>query len=257
MKKQTEKRPLTGFVIAAAIALASLLGACAGGSDPDAYNLYSSAATAVQDAEGFSMDIYTETSMETGGEPVGTKSSARAEMNSLGDGGIEMKITQKSEAMGEEYVTVTYYKDGFMYMNAAGEKMKLLSPPEDVMAQLRTQGQTVLVFSEAMVRKSAVETTGDTKKVTLSVDAEAVMGDLLGDMSGSLGGEMNLSFEDVVVTAVIDSAGKLTESTMSISMSTSYGGETTTTVTKTKLANIVLGKTDIAFPGDLDSYKSY
>jgi hypothetical protein len=230
----------------------------------DAYALYTNAAEALQGADGYSMDMDIKMAMDIAGQSTSTDITSNFVVNDPA-GNIEMRSEQSLSILGQDMVTTSYIKDGNLYSEALGQKMKM---PMDAEA-LKAQASNVVVFPKDAIIDEKIDDADGGKKISYTLKGEA-MSDFVKKQMASVSEveDLDISFGDAKISALVDGDGKMAECTITISFAMDMGAaaeETTTdaaaadaekfsTDMTINMKNIKIGKTAIEFPADLDTY---
>jgi hypothetical protein len=150
--------------------------------------------------------------------------------------------------------TVVYVKDGAIYTEAAGQKMKM----EMDLSALAAQTENWATFPEDAVIDQKVEDSDGGKLVSFTVKGES-LSDYIGNQLGGTGAAagLDMSFGEVKISALIGSDGLFKSTTTEMSYSMKIGEQETSASVVTEMKNIKIGKVAIDFPSDLDSYQDF
>jgi hypothetical protein len=169
-----------------------------------------------------------------------------------------MKISISSDLLGELLAELTemqmqmYYKDGYLYQELLGQKMKTA-----ISSDLARNQSNIPTLDESAIKDSKIEKNGDLTILTFTLDGKA-MTNLAKqglEQSGETMGDLSIS--DASVTAVIDQDGFLKEMKFAFSMSASQDGETAAIEFDYSIKVLSYNTTTINFPSDLDSYQEF
>jgi hypothetical protein len=233
----------------------------------DAYALYTNAAEALQDADGYEMDMNIKMAMDIAGQSTSTDITSHFVINDPA-GNIEMKSEQSMSVLGQDMDNTTYIKDGSLYTETLGQKIKMSMDDE----MLKAQASNVVVFPEDAIIDEKIDDADGGKKISFTLKGEAMADFVKKQMAGAGDVEgVDMSFGDAEISALIDGDGKLVECTTTISLAMGAGTAAEETSTDAAAAdeeefstdmtismnNIKIGKTAIDFPADLDTYTEF
>ncbi len=141
---------------------------------------------------------------------------------------IKFYSSAKTNTMGMELDIISFYADGYQYMEMMGQKMKQEMPLETFLATAQTNPQVIL--AEDMETFEMTEADGN-KTFTFTVKAdrmqalfEEAMGSM-GDMA-AMAGAGEFSFEDMSGNLVIDADNNIVSQNISMIVSVTVEGET-------------------------------
>jgi hypothetical protein len=248
-------------ILTISLAVMLIFGGCSEdkGDIKAAYDLYMAAATAMNEANGVSLDM--DTSIGMGGdsedEDEGFSFSMQGSVKAVkkSDTEFEMEMRQTADMFGAETETITYFKDGYMYMELAGERMKMALPLEDALTQANT---SAVIFEQDAIKKCTSQKVDNGTELTLTVSGDALkkyMEETSQDALAGFGAGVSMELGDAIITAVIDNDGKM----FSLSMLMAYDiaaseDENATMAIKISMYNIVTGDLTIDFPAELADY---
>jgi hypothetical protein len=241
-----------------------------GNAGGEAYALYKSAADAMNQADGYEMDMQASMSMDANEQKSDTTTKDHIVMNDP-SGKMEMKITSTTEGQGQKLEIVSYLKDDFLYTEIFDQKVKT---PMNV-SQLNSYANRAVDFAENAIIDENITDVDGGKQVSFTIKGEA-LSDIIKAQAGLSNvtqtlEDINFKFENVKITAIIGADGNLLESTTeaTFSLESSIQGNATddamqgaegssglaiSATMKNVMSNIKIGKTTIDFPTDLDAY---
>jgi hypothetical protein len=227
-----------------------------GVSDNGAYALYKAASEAMNSAEGYEMDIKAESFIEMNGEKSDTVTESHSAVNDP-RGNIEMKSVTKTGMAGDMIDTVSYLKDSVLYTETMGQKISMKLD----MSQLGSYANSALEFEETAMIDGDITDVDGGKQVTFKIKGDAIA-DFIKKQSGGMNlgdaiSDVGMEFGDAMVTAVIGADGVMTECITEFSYSMTQEDFTLSMTQKSTSTNIKLGKVQIDFPDDLDSYQEF
>jgi len=280
--KQTKKSGLA-LVAILALALVMVLSACGGGSDAgsdsgsgsasatdgsaasssaaeegsasadagDAYALYETASKAMQESEGYEMDMRIELVMDMAGVSTPTDTSSHIAVNDPA-GNMEMLMTQKTTVQEQDLETTMYVKDGAAYTEAMGQKMKIPMDAET----LKAQSNNLITFMEDAIIDQSVKEVAEGKQVSFTIKGDAMSDYIKKQMQSAAGAaELEMTISDAKITAVVGKDGNLVDCTTEMSYTVNVAEQEVSASMVTEMANIKIGKVAIDVPKDLDSYQ--
>jgi hypothetical protein len=252
---------MTGALAIGFAAMLTLSGCGAPGGDIDAdYQLYEAASAAMNEAVSIEMDMNTTMNMKSGeeGSDFGFKMEGNIKTIKKSDTEFEMEMRQTTDMLGASSETVTYFKDGYMYIEMDGERIKMELPMEDALAQANN---SAMVFDQSAIQKSSSKDTDGGKEIVFTVSGDALKDYIEQGTAGALAGlneGVDINYGDSIITAVIDKDINM----VSLSLSMSFDiaaveeGESVTTEITIDMFNISTDNITIDFPADLDSYEA-
>jgi hypothetical protein len=170
-------------------------------------------------------------------------------------GDIEMKRSQSVNSYGTITESMAYIKDGMMYTDSHGQKIKTLMYKK----LLASNANSIVDFPKDAVSYESVLDVYGGKQVMFSVKSHAIA-DYVNSRLSIPGfkdtvANKDFAYKEGKITAVIDPDGNFIECTVEIAFSFRVGESRTNVVRKSEISNIKAGKTEISFPSDLDAYK--
>jgi hypothetical protein len=222
------------------------------GADSDAYAIYRVAYEKYDAAKGMTMGMDMDMAIKIGegGESVNVKTTGAAEINKPSADALEMKVTQKMDSGADGIDMTLYYKDGYMYTEAAGQKMKQKTSVEDAMKQAN---YTNLFPEDAIKDKTVKEVQGGTE-LSFVVKGEAMQDMVAGELAQLGAAAENVAFGDANIVCVISNDGDLSSQSVKMDFSIEIEGASMDASISVTLSGIAYGEVSIDFPDDLDSY---
>ncbi len=174
----------------------------------------------------------------------------------FGDGSnIQMKMDMQLTGITEEAQSISmYYKDGFAFMEMMGMKVKMVMPVDEFTESANVAGTEAYGFSADGILSQLESKTADGKtELKFTVD-KAYMNNLpTGQLD--LGVETSdITISDVVITALLDTAGSLESINMIFSASFTVQELAASVDYDMTIDVIQLGDVTIEYPADLDTY---
>jgi hypothetical protein len=175
--------------------------------DEDLYGKYVEASAAIEAAGSYAAAINGSMTVTMGEARIEAAMSGSAKLVINGDTDFELEAnTVVSVADEEDMTSNVYYKDGFMYMEAAGEKIKMAVPIDEALKLARTGN---FDFDESAIKAQTVTDSGysftlDGAKLTNL--AETALSSL-GSASAAI--EANYKFDDVECAITLGDDGAL------------------------------------------------
>jgi hypothetical protein len=219
----------------------------------DPFVIYQTAQNRMSDAAGVSMDMDMDISTEILGESYETTTVGPIITNRPSEDSLEMKMEQTTSGTGEDdIVTTSYYKDGYLYTDMAGSKIKQEMSIDDA---LETASYSMPLLSSWVKDKSSAPVDGGVE-VSLVLDGSAIS-DLIAPELAELGEEADdATIGDATITAVVLKDGSLASQILSMKISLTVEGMSLDMNFVITLSNIKVSDSAIKidFPTDLDSY---
>ena len=166
---------------------------------------------------------------------------------------IDMRMEMISEAEGETITSVSYFRDGVLYMELLGEWSRMEIPIAEMIEQVG-----VVTFPEEAITSEVMEETEDGYVLGFTIDSEA-MTELMATMLGALGAmgfeaEIGLDIEisDIEMVAFLDADGALTSMVMVMGMSVEAEGVAISLVMEMVSEITQVGDVEVEFPAELD-----
>jgi hypothetical protein len=147
----------------------------------DAYALFDSASKALSAAEGYSMDMSMSMITDIDGEKMETNSTSQAIVSDPA-GNIGMKTTQTMDLQGQAVDSVVYIKDGNMYTDSLGQKLKM--PIGDISQFIKQQTSLFDFPEDALIGGSVTDVDGG-KEIELTIKGDAIS-DYISQAAGGL-----------------------------------------------------------------------
>jgi|GEM_PF-3006202 len=165
---------------------------------------------------------------------------------------VDMRMEMVTSVAGHEETSLSYFRDGVLYMEILGEWIKMDMPVADMLEQTG-----VVTFPEEAITHQAMEGVDGGYAISFTVDGAAMtemMAAMFEAMEMILGEaeapEVELS--DVVINAVLDADGMLASMILVMGMSMEVEG-VVVVMTMEMVSEIVqIGGVEVAFPELLD-----
>ena len=174
---------------------------------------------------------------------------------------IEMAMTMSMDMgeLGEQAVTA-YYKDGWIYEEVMGMKIKMQLPIEEALKMANSDAFTALMFDESAVSYSSVKDIGGGKEFDFTLKGNMLsdlMSEVMGSMLDALGGEdMDITFGDMTYTVVLGSDNLPKNMHMVFSMDMQMAGESASASYDMNMTNLAYNNVSaIDAPADIDDYQ--
>ena len=255
------------------LAMAFGLVACGGGSGsgggsnsnttppppppPTAYELYTRASEALDNAGSMETETTTEMSMRFGEESMDISMESTIKVV-YPENDMELEMLSTMDVMGTNQETSAYYKGGYYYIQTMGMKMKV---PMDLDSIRDTANTQALDFSEDAVKDQSSDSAEGGTRVTFTLDGSAIadaMEKQLAGMVDGLGGEgASMSFGDISLSAVVGADETMKSIDMAFSFDMEMQGESISCDMAMTMVIVRLGGVSITFPDDLDTYMEY
>ena len=246
-------KKLVCFVLVIMLTMSLSLVAAAD-SNTEAYELYRIAEAKMENKSveilgvmEMTMSIGEDVTVETT-----TNFTSKALQNSKGE--IEMSTAGTIEALGEQYKFEQYFKDGFLYQNVMGEKMKSEMPALDASRGVMLESQIPREFFNDAV----VEEVEGGKRIRVSLSGDYMEELVMSAVDAASLGELdNVKFGRTTLWITVGDDGAMKEMAMVYRMSTEVEGVTMQIRAATNMHIVSVGQVrSISFPSDLASYKA-
>ncbi|MDR1068341.1 MAG: hypothetical protein LBL36_03735 [Clostridiales Family XIII bacterium] len=257
MKVNRKIAVITALVLVALAAFG--LGACKGNKAPakddkapatnEAYTLYKTAFEKFQSAEGITMGLNTNIS---DGQDFTIDMKGTVAFNRLSSDKTELKMDEKINLLGTAVDTVAYYKDGFLYADAAGQKIKQALSESDILPQTKPAGE---LLPESVVKDAKVKDVAAGREISFAVDGKAFENLLKEPLEIVKLSNSDVTFKDAKVVVVVSKDGDLISQSVTFDFSVKVEKNAIDAKMTMNMRDIKFGKVTIDFPKDLDSYK--
>jgi len=248
---------LLSFIVFSCIIACS---ACDKGKDESVYEMYVNALKTLNDSD--STLLKGEVNAVMGGEEnlanLKIGMTIAKVMRSDNDCDIKMEMLLEMTEYPDIEVPITmYFKDGISYTETMGQKTKTAMSAEEAMSQANIG---LVDFSEEAVKDESFKKANDGKELLITIDGN-IMGEVmeqsLGGVSGifTLGNGVEMSFQDIIITTVVDKNSEFRLINMSFDTEMSNGDETMNCAFSVMMEVVQKGGVTIEFPDDLDVYK--
>jgi hypothetical protein len=231
------------------------LAACGGGisSSDDPYELYSVAAKKLEEPNAMSMSMSMKTDSTIGEDTLSqTVDGDIALVYNKDRTSVDFSMNLKTGTDGEVTEMIAYYKEGFLYSELMGMKLKMETPMNEAMVGI-DESQVAIFAEDAIIDKKLEKISGGTK-VTFVVKGDSLK-DLAQDSLDSLAEyDADVNYEDAIISAVVDKKGNITSYDADLKYTVTSEDMTGNFTVKMNLSNIVTQDVKIEFPDDLDSY---
>lgn len=229
------------------------LAACGSSASSDPYELYINAAKKLDKPDAVSMNMNMKTAATIGEESYDSTIDGTIAMIYSDDRkSVDMSMDLKTSTDGEETTMLAYYKDGYLYSELMGMKLKMETPMNEAMVGI-DESQVAIFAEDAIIDKKLEKISGGTK-VTFVVKGDSLK-DLAQDSLDSLAEyDADVNYEDAIISAVVDKKGNITSYDADLKYTVTSEDMTGNFTVKMNLSNIVTQDVKIEFPDDLDSY---
>ncbi|MCL2034624.1 MAG: hypothetical protein FWG94_07830 [Oscillospiraceae bacterium] len=218
-----------------------------------AYELYKAAN---EKMDGKSLEILGvgEMTMSAGDDiAMKTKMDFTAKVLENSKGELEMSTVATAEILGEQIKIEQYFKDGFLYQNAAGEKTKTEAPAINVARGIAPEKDIPEDFFEDAV----VEEVAGGKRIMIRVSGNYMEELVAGVVDATSFGLLDeVRFGTATLWLTIGDDGMMKETAMVFRLSAEIEGITVRMRSATNMHIVSVGKVhSISFPWDLNSYE--
>jgi len=248
------------FILLLTVAVLCLAMAACGNKDAaQAFEIYSQMEETVANASSLEMVIDGAMVMSSGSESIDVAVGVNMKQVIRSETDVDLEMTMDMAYTGMSLTSVIYYKDGYMYQDIMGQKLKTVADVEEVMDQSYSSG---LKITEALIKTSKVEKVDGGNKVTFTLKEEAA-NDMLGEIVDSMLQGMDMTgvttkMGDVQCTALVDEEGYPKTYNILFDFSMEQGGETVKFDYDMTTEYVSFDSIDaIEFPADLDTYIEY
>ena len=233
-----KKNALLALVLCLAFVMSMSLAGCGDKSETgdsgelDPYKIYNDAAAKMKDKKDMQARVDIDMKIGIRGETVDTKSSMDIEQVTKSEKEVEMacKMNMTSEQEDLDMDMSMWYKDGWMYIEAAGTKTKQKVDVEDAASKMSVNLGTEKMTKDLADKATAVKD-GDVTNIEFRIRGEKVQ-DLMSKMMKSGDSSVTDVFQalgdvktgDMTLSAVVDEEGYMTDVKMSEDMSISTNG---------------------------------
>ncbi|MCC8123673.1 MAG: hypothetical protein LIO58_09055 [Oscillospiraceae bacterium] len=257
------KKQIGALALTAALGL-SLVG-CTGSNgstggdvstgEDSAYARYTAATKILEDTTAMEGKSITAMNLVAAGESMDITMDFDIAMIMHSDTDIEMMMGGTADYYGQSMDMNIYYKDGYMYTESQGVKVKTSVPIEEAMSSASLEA---LDITESAIKSQEVtDVNGDTQ-VTFVLDGPAlgsVVDEMVESMTESLGSGSEVTLGDITYTALIGADGNIKNCVMDMAFDMSVAGETATATMSTSIEYTAFGDSvTIDVPADLDAY---
>ncbi|MDR2088065.1 MAG: copper amine oxidase N-terminal domain-containing protein [Clostridiales Family XIII bacterium] len=222
-------------------------------ADNAAYAKYEAAAKALEAAGSYASDLSGDISMTIDGKKTEAKMSGEIKVVNHSDTDIEFAAKTTAAVAGVKSEVNTYYRNGFLYMEVADEKLKLEMPIEQALKEI--QKDPGLQFEASAVKAQSID--GDTIKLTFDGSKLADAANATLDKIDAIG-TANASYDkmsDVECTVILDDEGALKSIRTLFSTDLTEGDTKVSAAYDLTTAYTQVGGVSITAPADLASYK--
>ena len=223
-------------------------------AQPSAYELYL-AAEKKMEGKSFGMQGVVKVAVTVAGQDIAeTEADFTAKIRENSKGELEMSILTTAEVAGEQIRIEQYFKDGYLYMNAAGEKTKTVMPALEAKRGIVHETEIPKEFFD----DATVEDVDGGKLIRFSLSGEYMEQLIKDSVDAAMLKELgDISFDRATMWIKIGEDGMMKAYQMTYRMSAEVEG-TAMSLRTTTAANIVsVGQVySISFPWDLASYQT-
>jgi hypothetical protein len=241
------------------IVLVFSLSAC---GELEAFDLYMRMNAASQNITSIEAKVNANISMEMMGEKVDMRMLMDVKQIIRSETDIEMAMLMTID-MGEEFggamEATVFFKDGYLYQEMLGMKMRMPLSIEDLMDMAGIDTGANLLFAKEAIINSSVRDVAGGKELNFSLKGDAladVLDNMVGGMLEGMGlSGMQITFGDVQYSIIVGSDDLPKEERIIFSMEMSFMGETVIAGYDMHFTDISYNSvTSIDFPSDLGDY---
>ena len=219
----------------------------------DAYTLYTAATQNLDKADGYSMRMTMDGTLSSGSESQPYSTLIEAKVNKPYTAAMEMSMDMEMSVAGQDIDTTSYYKNGVIYTDALGMKIKTKTDMDQLKGQLGTA-----TFSKDAIIEQQRSQTDDGIELDFTVKGSALKSYVL-DKSRTedlqLPSGVQYDIDDVTIHAVIGKSGQLSSVKMDMPLTMTYAGQRIKAEMDVGIDDIRYGQQDITAPDDLEDYQ--
>lgn len=232
--------------------------------EKDAFQLYSEMNQALEQVSSIqgSMDIDMKLTASKETLDLAMDMDITAVKRSETDADLAMKIESDMAQLGS-FTMQAYTKDGYMYLDMLGMKIKSPYDPsadsdESQLPMADSYNRAVIDFTTEAVKESAIAKTDKGRELTFTLDGSKLtdaLSGLVGNITESLGEGSNFSYNDVKYTVVVDQDNLPVSQNMTFSFDMEIEGERASADCDIN-SDFAYNKVEnIEYPDDLDTYE--
>ena len=163
---------------------------------------------------------------------------------------IDMRMEMVTTVEGESFTSLSYIRDGIMYVELFGEWTSMALPFEDIIAQT---GRVDFAEDSILNQQISETAAGTVLNFTISGSAMTDMANTIFGTLEAMGlGQMDMTIGDVTVYSIVDADGVLRSSVVEMDMVMEVEGITVVATMLTNSEVTRLGNVVINFPDILD-----
>ena len=242
------------ITLALAAALMLSLTAC---GDPAAYDLYLKMNDKQKNIKSLEMQTDAIVNVEVMGQSVEMNMSGVTKQIIRSETDIDMEMSMTTSVMGMDIPTITYFKDGYLYQDVMGEKIKIAVDLEEAM-QMANFAQ--FSFGKDAIKSSSVTKVDGGSLLFFELEPEFLR-DTLSSMTDSIaqalgsGEDMAMTFTQMNYETLIDDDYMMQNAVMEFTVEMDLYGEAATMHYVVSMDVTGYNHIDkIDFPDDLDTY---
>jgi len=225
----------------------------------DAYELYLDMNKAMENITSMKVAMDGKMQMSVSGNNLDLHMKADETVIEHAEGQIDMAVTMEADmAQLGSVNTSLYVKDGYIYEDIMGIKMKIKADETAVSEISDVCESALLDFAKDIVIDSSVTKTDNGKELRFTLNGEKMTDALANTMkalTSSLGDNISYSFGDVTYTALVGEDFLPTRIDLSFSCDLTIEGEQASASYTLTTTDIDYNVTQIEYPADLDSYQ--
>lgn len=222
----------------------------------DARKLYEDVMKKNESLQALDMNLETTMTFSQGEESLDIGSDMDMKIKGYHTDSLEYFSDSTTTMQGQEVPVTLFYKDGYYYMEASGQKIKYLYNLEDMVAQVEGSLGTTSIDVNSLKNITAEEKGDD---ILLKFEADpAQMNDYLTSAFQSMGELVDSAaaeLKSITGTYTLDSDGFYKTAEINMDMSMSMEGETVDVTSKVLCTvNATDDQVSITYPDDMDAY---
>ncbi|MDR2296055.1 MAG: copper amine oxidase N-terminal domain-containing protein, partial [Clostridiales Family XIII bacterium] len=215
------------------------------------YAKYRAAADAIEAADSYEASISGDTIITADGKKTEMTLAGSIKLIKHSDTDVEFISETTATVAGTEVAANVYYKDGILYTEAGGEKIKMALPLEAALAKAQTSGVEI---EEEAIKTQSMD--GDTITFTLDGGKLSELANAaLSGLKEFLPTSGSYAFGDAVCTTTLDAEGALKDIRIAFSLDLTIEDAITTLSYDLTTSYTRVGGVSITAPTDLSSYK--
>jgi hypothetical protein len=255
-----KRKLITLSAVAMVLVLTVSLSACGGGSDSSSgsdnsasYKAFAAAYEELNDSKQQSMNMDLQINMDIAGTE--SEMAIKGPVKVITGDSMQLESSLQTKMYGMDIEMNMWFKDGYMYIESMGQKMK---QPMDEETALASSNASVTTFEEKYLKNTTKKSITGGTEYTFEVEGAALKA-LAGDTAGSSGIDLesdSIKWGDATVKVVLDKAGKIVSQEIVLSFEMEESDQTSKVDMTMKISDIKTSGVTIDYPADLDTYQA-